>query len=143
MEIHGETGAIVIGDAMAQDTAGTVELHSGEGVEPIDVDVSEDLYHINVRAFAAAVRGEGRSTASGEDGLRPESCPRRRRITEDRQDCKSHRSQVMHGIPEIARTERMGIATTSHMRGKPVAARQISSANTESPRGWVPVALTR
>jgi 1,5-anhydro-D-fructose reductase (1,5-anhydro-D-mannitol-forming) len=70
MEIHGETGAIVIGDAMAQDTAGTVELHSGEGVEPIDVDVSEDLYHINVRAFAAAVRGEGRSTASGEDGLR-------------------------------------------------------------------------
>jgi hypothetical protein len=44
MEIHGETGAIVIGDAMAQDTAGTVELHSGEGVEPIDVDVSEDLY---------------------------------------------------------------------------------------------------
>src|SRR5215204_7653798 len=47
MEIHGETGAILIGDAMTQDTPGTVELHSAAGVEPINVDVSEDLYHIN------------------------------------------------------------------------------------------------
>jgi 1,5-anhydro-D-fructose reductase (1,5-anhydro-D-mannitol-forming) len=70
MEIHGETGAIVIGDAMTQDTPGTVVLHTPDRVEPIDVDVSEDLYHINVRAFAAAVRGEGQPTATGEDGLR-------------------------------------------------------------------------
>jgi 1,5-anhydro-D-fructose reductase (1,5-anhydro-D-mannitol-forming) len=70
MEIHGETGAILIGDAMTQDTPGTVELHTAAGVEYIDVDVSEDLYHTNVRAFAAAVRGEGRPTATGEDGLR-------------------------------------------------------------------------
>jgi 1,5-anhydro-D-fructose reductase (1,5-anhydro-D-mannitol-forming) len=70
MEIHGETGAIVIGDAMTQDTPGTVELHTAAGIESIDVDTSEDLYHINVRAFAAAVRGEGRPTATGDDGLR-------------------------------------------------------------------------
>jgi 1,5-anhydro-D-fructose reductase (1,5-anhydro-D-mannitol-forming) len=70
MEIHGETGAIVIGDAMTQDTSGTVTLYTNSGVEPIDIDVSDDLYHINVRAFAAAVRGEGRPTATGEDGLR-------------------------------------------------------------------------
>jgi 1,5-anhydro-D-fructose reductase (1,5-anhydro-D-mannitol-forming) len=70
MEIHGETGAIVIGDAMTQDTAGTVELHTAAGVEAIDLDVSEDLYHITVRAFGAAVRGEGRPTAKGDDGLR-------------------------------------------------------------------------
>jgi 1,5-anhydro-D-fructose reductase (1,5-anhydro-D-mannitol-forming) len=70
MEIHGETGAIVIGDAMTQDTPGTVTLHTASGVESIEVDVSDDLYHINVRAFAAAVRGEGRPTATGEDGLR-------------------------------------------------------------------------
>jgi 1,5-anhydro-D-fructose reductase (1,5-anhydro-D-mannitol-forming) len=69
MEIHGETGAIVIGDAMTQDTPGTVTLHSAAGVESIEVDVRDDLYHINVRAFAAAVRGEGRPTATGEDGL--------------------------------------------------------------------------
>jgi 1,5-anhydro-D-fructose reductase (1,5-anhydro-D-mannitol-forming) len=70
MEIHGEIGAIVIGDAMTQDTPGTVTLHTVSGVESIDVDVSDDLYHINVRAFAAAVRGDGRPTATGEDGLR-------------------------------------------------------------------------
>jgi 1,5-anhydro-D-fructose reductase (1,5-anhydro-D-mannitol-forming) len=70
MEIHGETGAILIGDAMTQDTPGTVELHTAVGVEPIDMDTSDDLYHINVRAFAAAVRGVGRPTATGEDGLR-------------------------------------------------------------------------
>jgi 1,5-anhydro-D-fructose reductase (1,5-anhydro-D-mannitol-forming) len=70
MEIHGETGAIVIGDAMTQDTPGTVEVHTASGVEPIDIDVSDDLYNINVRAFAAAVRGDGRPTATGEDGFR-------------------------------------------------------------------------
>lgn len=69
MEIHGEKGAILIGDAMTQDTPGTVELHTADGVESIDVDVSDDLYHINVRAFAAAVRGEGGPTATGQDGL--------------------------------------------------------------------------
>jgi 1,5-anhydro-D-fructose reductase (1,5-anhydro-D-mannitol-forming) len=70
MEIHGETGAIVIGDAMTQDTPGTVTLYTNSGVGSIDIDVSDDLYHINVRAFAAAVRGEGQPTATGEDGLR-------------------------------------------------------------------------
>jgi 1,5-anhydro-D-fructose reductase (1,5-anhydro-D-mannitol-forming) len=70
MEIHGDRGAIVIGDAMTQDTAGTVELHTVDGIELIDVDLSEDLYDINVRAFAAAIRGEGRPTATGADGLR-------------------------------------------------------------------------
>lgn len=70
MEIHGETGAIVISDAMTQDTPGTVELHTAAGTELIEVDTSDDLYHINVRRFAAAVRGEGRPTATGADGLR-------------------------------------------------------------------------
>jgi 1,5-anhydro-D-fructose reductase (1,5-anhydro-D-mannitol-forming) len=69
MEIHGERGAIVIGDAMTQDTAGTVTLHTDEGTEQINVDCSEDLYHINVRAFVDAIRGEGRPTATGTDGL--------------------------------------------------------------------------
>jgi 1,5-anhydro-D-fructose reductase (1,5-anhydro-D-mannitol-forming) len=69
MEIHGERGAIVIGDAMTQDTPGTVELHTAHGIEPIEVDCSDDLYHINVRAFVAAIRGEGRPTATGAEGL--------------------------------------------------------------------------
>jgi 1,5-anhydro-D-fructose reductase (1,5-anhydro-D-mannitol-forming) len=70
MEIHGETGAIVIGDAMTQDTPGTVALHTDDGIEPIDVDCSDDLYDINVRAFAAAINGTGRPTATGADGLK-------------------------------------------------------------------------
>ena len=55
---------------MTQETRGTINLHTTAGVESIDVDTSDDLYHINVRAFAAAVRGQGRPTATGEDGLR-------------------------------------------------------------------------
>ena len=81
MEIHGETGAIVIGDAMTQDTPGTVEiqaigrssgvvLHTAAGIESIEVDTSDDLYHIIVRRFASAIHGEGRPTATGADGLR-------------------------------------------------------------------------
>jgi 1,5-anhydro-D-fructose reductase (1,5-anhydro-D-mannitol-forming) len=70
MEIHGERGAVVIGDAMTQDTPGTVELHTADGIEQIDVDCSQDLYQIIVRAFAAAISGEGRATATGMDGLR-------------------------------------------------------------------------
>jgi 1,5-anhydro-D-fructose reductase (1,5-anhydro-D-mannitol-forming) len=69
MEIHGERGAIVIGDAMTQDTPGTVELHTADGTEPIEVDCSDDLYDINVRAFAATIREEGRPTATGAEGL--------------------------------------------------------------------------
>ena len=69
MEIHGEHGAIVIGDAMTQETLGTVTLHTADGVEPIEVDCREDLYHINVQHFVAAIRGEGRPTATGTDGL--------------------------------------------------------------------------
>jgi 1,5-anhydro-D-fructose reductase (1,5-anhydro-D-mannitol-forming) len=69
MEIHGESGAIVIGDAMTQDTAGTVTLHTAAGVESVDVDTTADLYQINVEAFVRTVRGEGKPTASGSDGL--------------------------------------------------------------------------
>jgi 1,5-anhydro-D-fructose reductase (1,5-anhydro-D-mannitol-forming) len=69
MEIHGDSGAIAIGEAMTQQTAGTVTLHTAEGVEAVDVDSSDDLYEIIVRSFVAAIRGEGRPTATGIDGL--------------------------------------------------------------------------
>jgi 1,5-anhydro-D-fructose reductase (1,5-anhydro-D-mannitol-forming) len=69
MEIHGEAGAIVIGDAMTQNTPGTVTLHTDSGTEPIEVDCRDDLYDINVRSFIAATRGSGRPTATGADGV--------------------------------------------------------------------------
>ena len=70
MEIHGDSGAIVIGDAMTQDAAGTVTLHTPDGVDAIDVDINADLYEINVEAFSRAVQGQGKPTATGSEGLR-------------------------------------------------------------------------
>ena len=44
---------------MNQDTAGTVELHTSGGRAAVDVDCSDDLYQILLRAFRAAIHGEG------------------------------------------------------------------------------------
>ena len=44
-------------------------MHSADGIEQIEVDCSDDLYHINVRAFVDAIQGKGRPTATGTDGL--------------------------------------------------------------------------
>jgi 1,5-anhydro-D-fructose reductase (1,5-anhydro-D-mannitol-forming) len=69
MEIHGETGAILIGDAMTQDTPGTVQLPTDAGVESIDLDFGDDLYQILIRAFLDAIHGEGRPTVTAAEGL--------------------------------------------------------------------------
>lgn len=69
MEIFGDTGAIVIFDAMTQDTTGTVEVHDAGGIELIEVDTADDLYQIILRGFLAAVNGTGNPTATGLDGL--------------------------------------------------------------------------
>lgn len=69
MEIHGERGAIVIGDAMTQETPGTVTLHTEDSTAEIEVDCSADLYDINVIAFLQAIAGDGVPTATGADGL--------------------------------------------------------------------------
>ena len=69
LEVLGDEGAIVIGDAMTQLTAGTVQLHAGGRIRPIDVDTSRDLYQILLTAFVSAIRGEGRPTVTGKEGL--------------------------------------------------------------------------
>ncbi len=69
LEILGDEGAISIGDAMTQRTAGSVHLHAGGSTRPIDVDTSRDLYQILLTAFVSAMRGEGRPTVTGEEGL--------------------------------------------------------------------------
>ncbi len=69
LEILGDEGAIVIGDAMTQRTAGSVHVHAGGRIRAIDVDTSRDLYQILLTAFASAMRGEGRPTVTGEEGL--------------------------------------------------------------------------
>lgn len=69
LEVHGTDGTIQIIDAMTQDTKGQLVLTTGSGVRSVDVDCSEDLYVIGLRAFTAAVEGTGAPTATGRDGL--------------------------------------------------------------------------
>ena len=49
---------------MTQRTAGSVQLHAGGRIRPIDVDTSRDLYQILLTAFVSATRGEGRPTVT-------------------------------------------------------------------------------
>jgi 1,5-anhydro-D-fructose reductase (1,5-anhydro-D-mannitol-forming) len=69
LEVHGTEGSIEVLDAMTQDTEGQVLLNTGSGRQTVDVDCTEDLYVIALRAFTAAVNGTGVPTATGRDGL--------------------------------------------------------------------------
>jgi 1,5-anhydro-D-fructose reductase (1,5-anhydro-D-mannitol-forming) len=69
LEVHGDRGSIVVGDAMTQDTPGTVSVHDPDGIESVEVDCSADLYSIILESFVAGLRGDGKPTATGEDGL--------------------------------------------------------------------------
>ncbi|MGM7778820.1 Gfo/Idh/MocA family protein [Arthrobacter sp. KNU-44] len=69
LEVHGTDGTLIVTDAMTQDTEGQLVLTTKSGSQTIDVDCTEDLYVINLRAFTSAVQGTGIPTASGKDGL--------------------------------------------------------------------------
>jgi 1,5-anhydro-D-fructose reductase (1,5-anhydro-D-mannitol-forming) len=69
LEVHGTDGTLQVIDAMTQDTKGQVVLTTGAGIQSVEVDCSEDLYVIGLRAFTAAVEGAGVPTATGRDGL--------------------------------------------------------------------------
>lgn len=67
-EVHGTEGSLIARDVMTQKPIGTVKLRSAAGEEELSFD-REDLYVNALRAFHAAVRGEGRPAATGEDGV--------------------------------------------------------------------------
>ncbi|MBB6402847.1 Gfo/Idh/MocA family protein [Arthrobacter sp. AZCC_0090] len=69
LEVHGTEGTIQVVDAMTQETEGQLVLTTASGSQTIDVDCSEDLYVIGLRAFVSAVEGTGVPAASGRDGL--------------------------------------------------------------------------
>lgn len=69
LEVHGTDGTLQVINAMTQDTKGQVVLTTASGVQSVEVDCSEDLYVIGLRAFTAAVEGTGVPTATGRDGL--------------------------------------------------------------------------
>jgi len=69
VEIHGSEGSIVGRDVMRQRAVGQVLLRDANGEREIPVE-HENLYERALAAFNAAVRGEGKPAASGEDGVR-------------------------------------------------------------------------
>lgn len=69
LEIQGESGSILVLDAMTQDARGSLLLSTVAGQVEIEVDTSADLYQIILEAFGAAVDGRGAPTATGADGL--------------------------------------------------------------------------
>jgi 1,5-anhydro-D-fructose reductase (1,5-anhydro-D-mannitol-forming) len=68
LEVDGTKGSLVATDCMAQRPGGELILRHAGGEVTITLN-QEDYYACGVRAFQAAVRGEGRPVASGEDGL--------------------------------------------------------------------------
>jgi 1,5-anhydro-D-fructose reductase (1,5-anhydro-D-mannitol-forming) len=68
-EVHGEDGSLFGVDCMTQHPVGAVILRNAQGEAPLPL-VQENLYERSVRAFHAAMRGEGAPSATGEDGVR-------------------------------------------------------------------------
>lgn len=69
LEVHGSEGSVIGRNVMSQRPAGTVTLRNTEGETEVPLE-HENLYARTLRAFVAAIRGEGAPSASGEDGLR-------------------------------------------------------------------------
>lgn len=70
LHILGTDGALVAADCNTGDPVGDVTLWRDGGPEPLDVGPRDDLYEVTVRAFGAAVSGEGSVVVTGEDGVR-------------------------------------------------------------------------
>jgi 1,5-anhydro-D-fructose reductase (1,5-anhydro-D-mannitol-forming) len=67
-EVHGSEGSLIARDVMTQRPAGEVILRTEAGETALPVE-HESLYARAIRLFNAAVRGEGRPAATGEDGV--------------------------------------------------------------------------
>lgn len=68
LEVHGEEGSLVGRNVMTQRPVGEVFLRTPKGEEELTVG-RENLYAETVRAFHAAMRGEGEPLCTGEDGV--------------------------------------------------------------------------
>jgi 1,5-anhydro-D-fructose reductase (1,5-anhydro-D-mannitol-forming) len=69
LHVLGTEGALIAQDCNTGEPVGTVELVRGGRSEPLDVGPRDGLYETTVRAFGAAVRGEGEAVVSGEEGV--------------------------------------------------------------------------
>jgi 1,5-anhydro-D-fructose reductase (1,5-anhydro-D-mannitol-forming) len=67
-EVHGSEGSLIGRDVMTQKPLGSVILRSARGEEELTFD-RDDLYTRSLALFHAAIRGEGKPSATGEDGV--------------------------------------------------------------------------
>ena len=67
-EVHGTEGSLMARGVMTQKPVGSVLLRTAGGEEELSFD-RDDLYVRALTAFHSAVRGEGKPSASGEDGV--------------------------------------------------------------------------
>ena len=70
LHVLGTEGALVAEDCNTGDPVGSVTLWRAHVAEPVDLGPRDDLYEVTVRAFGAAVAGEGDVVVSGPDGVR-------------------------------------------------------------------------
>ncbi len=68
-EVHGTEGSLIGRDCMTQKPIGSVTLRNADGERDLEID-RENLYVRAVRAFHAAIRGDGSPSATAEDGIR-------------------------------------------------------------------------
>jgi len=68
LEVHGTDGSLIGRKVMTQRPVGTVTLRNADGETELSLD-HRNLYETALSAFHAAVRGEGRPSATGEDGV--------------------------------------------------------------------------
>jgi len=70
LHVLGTAGALVAEDCNTGEPVGHVTLWRDHVAEPLDVGPRDNLYEVTVRAFGAAVHGEGDVVVTGEDGVR-------------------------------------------------------------------------
>lgn len=67
-EVHGTEGSLVGRNVMSQKPVGVVTLRTADGESELKLD-HKNLYETGISKFHAAIAGNGKPAASGEDGL--------------------------------------------------------------------------
>ena len=70
LEVHGTTGSLIAREVMTGEPTGDVFLRRGAELTPVDVGPRESLYVRALRAFHAAIGGQGAPAVSGDDGIK-------------------------------------------------------------------------
>lgn len=68
LEVHGSEGSLIGRNVMTQRPVGTVTLRDANGEQELPLD-PRNLYETALAAFHAAIAGNGKPSATGEDGI--------------------------------------------------------------------------